>query len=367
MSEESLPVLLVASSFSRFRVPQFAALDRIRPTEFVFFAGPEAGPAGIDPERERLDISVRSVSQLEVGALALSARYSAVVCIDAGTVALPLAFAGATATRKPLVIWASLWELPSDLSGRVAAPVKRFIYRHAGAVASYGTHVSEAVRDAGAERVVEVPQAVDNDFWGASVEPDRSAGFEVVFVGRFDSIKGISTLIEAWSRSGLAAKGGRLRMVGVGTYEAPAEVEGIEVMGTLDPGALRRVYAGSDVLVLPSVRTHHFREPWGRVVNEAMNQGVAVIASDQVGAAAGGLVRDRDTGIVFPAGDASALGDALVLLHGDPELRRRLGESGHREVAAYAPESWALGMNSALEIAGAAPTRSVEVAAPVEK
>ena len=70
---------------------------------------------------------------------------------------------------------------------------------------------------------------------------------------------------------------------------------------------LREVYAHADVLVVPSIPTASFREPWGLVVNEAMNRGMAVIASDAVGAAAGGLVRDGDTGIVVPAGDPRAL------------------------------------------------------------
>ena len=44
---------------------------------------------------------------------------------------------------------------------------------------------------------------------------------------------------------------------------------------------------------MPSIATPTFREPWGLVVNEAMNRGLAVIASDAVGAAAGGLVADE--------------------------------------------------------------------------
>ena len=41
----------------------------------------------------------------------------------------------------------------------------------------------------------------------------------------------------------------------------------------------------------------HFREPWGLVANEAMNQGTPVIATDAVGAAAGGLVRHERNGL----------------------------------------------------------------------
>ena len=39
------------------------------------------------------------------------------------------------------------------------------------------------------------------------------------------------------------------------------------------PVELRDLYAAGDVLVVPSIATRTFREPWGLVVNEAMNRG----------------------------------------------------------------------------------------------
>ena len=50
------------------------------------------------------------------------------------------------------------------------------------------------------------------------------------------------------------------------------------------------------------IPTRDFREPWGLVVNEAFNQGVPVIATDAVGAVAGGLIEHERTGLVVPAG-----------------------------------------------------------------
>src|SRR6185503_8553726 len=104
----------------------------------------------------------------------------------------------------------------------------------------------------------------------------------------------------------------------------------------------------------PSVPTRDFLEPWGLVVNEAFHQGVPVIATDAVGAAAGGLVEHERTGLVVPAGDADALTAALRRLQGDPELRGRLGASAREAVRAHSHERWAEGMSAALEAAGAA-------------
>jgi glycosyltransferase involved in cell wall biosynthesis len=73
-----------------------------------------------------------------------------------------------------------------------------------------------------------------------------------------------------------------------------------------------------------------------------------VIASDAVGAVAGGLVRDGDNGLVVPAGDSNALAGAMRRLAGDPALRVRLGGAGARDVRAYTYDAWAEGFSAAL-------------------
>ncbi len=123
-------------------------------------------------------------------------------------------------------------------------------------------------------------------------------------------------------------------------------------LGRLSATALRDVYAASDVLVVPSMRTATFREPWGLVVNEAMNRALPVVASDAVGAAAGGLVRDEVNGLVVPAGDSVALARALRRLAADRALRARLGAQGAQDVRAYSHDAWARGFSEALASVG---------------
>ncbi len=118
-------------------------------------------------------------------------------------------------------------------------------------------------------------------------------------------------------------------------------------MGPVPP-QLRSLYAAADVLVVPSLATRTFREPWGLVVNEAMNRNLPVIASDAVGAVAGGLVRDGRNGLVVPAGDSRALADALRRLAADAPLRARLGTAGHSDVQAYTHDAWAQGFSTRL-------------------
>ena len=79
---------------------------------------------------------------------------------------------------------------------------------------------------------------------------------------------------------------------------------------SLPSSASIRTRAAS-MAVLPSIPTPRFTEPWGLVCNEAMHQGRPMVASSAVGAVAGGLVRDGDTGLVVGPGDTGALARAM--------------------------------------------------------
>ncbi len=242
-----------------------------------------------------------------------------------------------------------------------------------------GPHVSAYVRARGARNVHVAPQSVDNGFWGASDlgPPDlgppeagaskpaagaappwpADAAVKFLFAGRPVREKGIEVLIEAWRESGLTAPSAALVLAGVGSippWVSAGGAAGNEVVCTdpLSPLQLRSVYAAADVLVVPSIPTRTFREPWGLVVNEAMNRNLPVIASDAVGAVAGGLVRDGRNGLVVPAGDSRALAHALRRLAADAPLRARLGAAGAEDVQAFTHDAWAEGFSSALDSLG---------------
>jgi glycosyltransferase involved in cell wall biosynthesis len=107
------------------------------------------------------------------------------------------------------------------------------------------------------------------------------------------------------------------------------------LLGTLPRVDLPVAYAASAFALLPSIPTPRFREPWGLVCNEAMHQGKPVIATTSVGAVAGGLVVDGDTGLVVAPGDAQALAAAVDHLLADEALRSRLGSRASQAVSAY--------------------------------
>jgi len=346
------PVLFVTNHAPPARVRPFQLLHEREGVEFALFGG-RTRHAGVEPADEAgLPFPHRRVRQWDIRALAASKDFRAVVGGTTGRVALPGAYAGARRAGVPFVLWASLWAQPRSLAGMVGALPLRRIYRGADAVAPYGPHVSEYVAARGARNVFEAPQAVDNDFWSSDVPGTRYAPFQVVFIGRLRREKGPLALIDAWRESGLDDQGAALVLVGPGPERARAgATRTTRFVGPATPVEVRNFYGGADVVVVPSIRTRTFREPWGLVANEAMNQGLPVIATDAVGAVAGGLVRHERNGLVVPAGDAGALAGAIRRLHDDPGLRARLGAHGREDVRAHTAEAWAEGVGSALEAA----------------
>jgi glycosyltransferase involved in cell wall biosynthesis len=216
---------------------------------------------------------------------------------------------------------------------------------------TYGRHVSayvERYRTKG--NVFEAPQAVSAELFGTILEPENHDGFHLLFVGRLEREKGVEVLLEAWRRAGLDDRA-TLTFAGAGPLRP--EGRGIELRGHVAREDLPALYASADALVLPSIRTATFLEPWGLVVNEAMHQGTPVIASDAVGAAAGGLVQDGRNGLIVPANDAQALATRIRTLAVNPELQSRLGEAAREDVRKFSEAAWVEGMRDALHAVGA--------------
>jgi glycosyltransferase involved in cell wall biosynthesis len=393
------PIAFVTGHAPPDRVGAFRALHEREGIELLLFGGRSLHGTGT--RAEDLEIPHRRVRQRDLLALSASGSYRAVVVSTGGRVALPATWAGARRAGIPLILWTSLWAHPRTPAHALSLPALRRLYRTADAVVTYGPHVSAYVQARGARNVYVAPQSVDNDFWAdPSVAPPgdaqwpappsshgiappgdaqwpappsshgiappgdvrwpAQAGFVLMFGGRAARAKGLGVLIEAWRASGLKAPAAALVLVGVGSRPPwiPAggavqeRQEGIVYLDPVGAEQMRNFYAAADVLVLPSISTRKFREPWGLVVNEAMNRELPVIVSDDVGAAAGGLVRDGHNGLVVSAGDPAALARAIVLLAEDPALRRRLGEAGARDVSAYSHAAWAEGFAQAFTSVG---------------
>ena len=359
MSTDPRPTCLITGTVSPYRREPFRLLCEAEDVEVLAFE--DTGPplAGL---------RARRVTQAQAVRLVLSGRYRAVICGVGGRVALPGSYVAARLRGIPFVLWATIWEHPRTFAHRLSWPATRHLYRHADAVASYGEHVSSYVARyrRGTESVFIAPQAVDVAHFAAPQDPravsaarDRAGvapgDLLVLFVGRLEKEKGIETLLAAW-RSADLGPGARLALAGSGPLgpEIAAFGSGVRSLDYVEASDLPALYAAADMLVLPSIATATFREPWGLVINEAMLQRTPVIASDAVGGAAAGLVAPGSTGMVFCAGDSTALAECLKSLGSDADARQAMGDAARQSASMLDPKAWATGMRAAMAHAGAA-------------
>jgi len=230
------------------------------------------------------------------------------------------------------------------------AIVKR-IFRMAGAVQTGSTGATTYVRSLGvpAERILLGGNIVDNAWWSERAASANRASIRrswnipddapaVLFCAKLQSWKRPGDLLEAFARAGAA--GSYLIFAGDGALRSELEqrahelgiVDGVRFLGFVNQSGLPSVYAASDLLVLPSDY-----EPFGLVVNEAMLCGCAAIVSDRVGAKYD-LVREGETGCVFPCGDIDALAKLLRALLTDRPRLARMGAAARERMKTWTPE-----------------------------
>lgn len=145
-------------------------------------------------------------------------------------------------------------------------------------------------------------------------------------VGRFSDEKGQQVLIEALAR--IKTKLGRARFLLVGHGPKEHELDGIighhglrEVVRLIhDPVRAREYYHIADWFILPSLR-----EGQAIVVEEAMLAGLPVIASRLEGM--GGIVKDKETGVLVKPGSIKELADALEFTVESPQEQKWMAKN----------------------------------------
>lgn len=167
-----------------------------------------------------------------------------------------------------------------------------------------------------------------------------TSGLDLLHVGGSLPHKGLGTLLSALAEARDAVAGPlRLTVVGGGTSDTEAAARrtvralnldaDVSFLGRLPRTDLLSHLGGYGALVFPS----ECEEALPRAPMEAMAAGVPVIAS-----ATGGtpeLVADGENGLLFPAGNVSALAAAIRRLADEPQLRRRLAQAGRRTVTEH--------------------------------
>ncbi len=159
-----------------------------------------------------------------------------------------------------------------------------------------------------------------------------------LFVGRFVSEKGLDTLVDAYKRyHKQAADPWPLKCYGAGPLQPMLDgIPGIECKGFCQPDDLPKKFMEANCLILPSTF-----EPWALVVHEATAAGLAVIASDAVGATVH-LIQDDYNGYIIETGSAEELAGAMLNYSAlSPAARHIMSENGYLMSLQFTPRRWA--------------------------
>ncbi len=221
----------------------------------------------------------------------------------------------------------------------------------------------------GAARTIVVPNGVPEHPIAREPRGVRSGAPVLLYAGALQESKGLLVLVEACRR--LSVRGLDFRLHLMGSFESvafeaelresirAAGLDGrVSFLGVLTGDAQAAAYRASDLFCYP---THYEAESFGRVVVEAMQFSLPVVATRWRGVPS--VVEEGQSGLLVPVHDPAALADALQRVLGDADLARRLGKRG-REVYLehFTVERWRQRMNAALLSLKA---RQEELAAPV--
>ncbi len=162
-------------------------------------------------------------------------------------------------------------------------------------------------------------------------------GAPILYFGRLSAEKGISDLLEAMR----SLPEVRLQIAGEGPQRAELEsrvdrlrLRNVEFLGQLSGDSLRQAIVSSQFTVLPS-RAY---ETFGKSIVESYACARPVIASDL--GSRRELVRDGETGLLYPVGDVAKLASGIALLASKPEWSLQMGIAGRDLVRLrYSPET----------------------------
>jgi colanic acid/amylovoran biosynthesis glycosyltransferase len=166
-----------------------------------------------------------------------------------------------------------------------------------------------------------------------TVRNHHGEGKRLLFVGRFDHVKGLFLLIEAVERLARDFPLIRLELVGDGPQRTELEeivrrkqlLDHVTFHGYLSQAQIRQQLAQADVCVMSS-----FAEGIPVVLMEAMAAGIPVVAPRIAGIPE--LVEHERSGLLYHPGCADGLVNALHMVINDPQLRNRFARQGRKVV-----------------------------------
>ena len=169
-----------------------------------------------------------------------------------------------------------------------------------------------------------------------------------IWLSRVHRYKGIWTALEAFEKFSKSHPEVKLYVVGGGPLlkKLPAWIKAHGLEGKVEltgfvPAARKYELLSSSLALLQT----SYKEGWGLTVMEAAQLCKTTLASDVPGLR--DSVRDGETGILFPSGDAAACASAMEKIYDDAEWRANLGRNAKRYALTF---SWEKSARETLEL-----------------
>ena len=177
------------------------------------------------------------------------------------------------------------------------------------------------------ERIFVLPMVVAGARYRRRAPREVGGAVRFGYIGRLEERKRVAAALSAFFVCVCSGMNVEFEVVGDGPGRASLEevfahVPGVTFAGALYGEAKVKALHRFDVLVLPSAY-----EPWGLVVNEALEAGVPVIVSDRVGARKDLVEGERPTGLVVAVEEKGALVAAMRRLAEDAALREEMASA----------------------------------------
>ncbi|MBB3898240.1 glycosyltransferase family 4 protein [Roseococcus suduntuyensis] len=250
----------------------------------------------------------------------------------------PLALHLAQALSCPVVL--VLHNAASGMGGLRRAEERAALLRQVRAVACVSDFLRrdflEGLPAALAPRVHVMPNPHNPAAFPADPGPREAL---ILFVGRLNAEKGADSFVAACARALPRLPGWRAEMVGdawfggradtpfVTTLRGQAEAAGVEMLGYLDHAATLARMARASIIVMPN----RWAEPFGRVAQEALGAGAALVASRR-----GGLPEAAGEAALYADPDEpAAIAEAIHHLATHPEERACRVEMGRAHLEGF--------------------------------
>jgi hypothetical protein len=244
-------------------------------------------------------------------------------------------------------------DTPMTLDGRIVAALESAAVRKGVAVISNSRALAEAMAcdyHYPLKQIEVLPLGIDAELFAPQsptwlrthlgLAPDAPI---LLYVGRLERRKGVETLMDAFGQIHTRYPNATLVMAGFSTDTGPEQrgllgvlreraiavgcADRVRFLGHVPYDQLPLYYSGCDVFMAPSLY-----EPFGMVYLEAM-----ACSRPTIGCHSGGvpeIIRDGESGLLVPPGNAEALAESACTLLADPERARALGERAREAVLA---------------------------------